>query len=198
MKGTNFVYERGGALYVNLTNKCTNACSFCIRNNHDGVGGKELWLEREPSFEDVLEQLPKDISGYKEVVFCGFGEPTCNIEVLSRVGKHVKSLGKRTRVNTNGQANLYYGKDVTDYFVGAVDAVNVSLNASDATEYQKICKSRYGEKAFYAMLEFAALCQKKGLEVIMSVVEVIGAKEIAACKKLCEEKGLKLRVRTYE
>jgi len=194
----NFVYELGNTLYINLTNTCTNSCDFCIRNNHTGVGGKELWLDAEPSFEDVLSQLPQNILSYNEVVFCGFGEPTCNLDVLVQVGKHVKSLGQQMRLNTNGQANLYHGKDVTELLIGAVDTVNVSLNASTAENYQAVCNSVYGETAFYALLEFAQLCKTKGMHVILSVVDVVGKDEIEACSDLCRQRGLNLRVRAYE
>jgi len=162
------------------------------------VGGKELWLDRDAAFEDIISQLPESISHYREIVFCGFGEPTCNLEVLSLAGKYLKRLGQRVRLNTNGQANLYYGQDVTGRLVGAVDVVNVSLNASNAKEYQHICKSAYGEYAFDALLEFASQCQEKGMEVIMSVVDIIGEEEIEACRKLCNDRKLTLRVRNYE
>ena len=198
MSSTNFVYDRDGKLYINVTNKCTNNCDFCIRHNHNSVGGKELWLEREPTVTDIKEQLPKNILQFSEVVFCGFGEPTCSIDVVSETGKYLKSLGISTRINTNGQANLFYGKDVTEKFIGAVDVVNVSLNASNAKKYQQICKSIYGKSAFSALLEFALLCQEKGLDVILSVVDIIGSEEIEKCKKLCEKNKLKLRIRTYE
>ena len=198
MSSTNFVYNRDGKLYINVTNKCTNNCDFCIRHNHDGVGGKDLWLEREPTFKDIKEQLPQNILTYSEVVFCGFGEPTCNIDVVRETGRYLKGQGAKTRINTNGQANLLYKKDVTEKLVGAIDVVNVSLNASNAKKYQQICKSVYGEVAFDALLEFALLCQEKGLEVILSVVDIIGNKEVEECKKLCKKNNLKLRVRTYE
>jgi len=198
MTKENFVYELNNTLYINLTNRCTNSCNFCIRNNHNSVGGKELWLTREPSFEDVIAQLPENVRAYKEAVFCGFGEPTCRLEVLTKVGKHLKTLGMAVRLNTNGQGNLFHGRDITGDLAVAVDIVNVSLNASNAKEYQRICQSEYGDNSFNAMLDFAKLCKEKGLEVIMSVIDIIGKKEIAACQKLCEEKNLNLRVRTYE
>ncbi len=194
----NFVYEVGDNLYVNLTNQCSNSCFFCIRNSHDGMNGKNLWLDKEPTAKEVIESLPKNLDKYNEVVFCGFGEPTYKIDIMREVGKYVKSLGKKTRINTNGQANLIFGYDVTEKLVGAIDTVNVSLNASNASEYQRICSSVFGEKAFEAMLDFAEKCRDRGIDVIMSVVDIIGDKEVEACKKLCESRNLKLRVRKFE
>ncbi len=194
----NYVYEVGNNLYINLTNQCSNSCFFCIRNNHDGLNGKTLWLDNEPEAGDIIDSLPEDLDKYKEVVFCGFGEPTYKIDVMNEVGKYIKAKGKKTRVNTNGQANLLFGKDVTDKLVGAIDKVNVSLNASNSNEYQRICHSVFGEKAFDAMLDFAKECRDKGMEVVMSVVDVIGDEEIDACRKLCEKHGLNLKIRKFE
>ena len=194
----NYVYEVGNNLYINVTNQCSNDCFFCIRNGHDEMNGKNLWLDKEPTFDDVLAQLPDDLSKYNEIVFCGFGEPTYRIDLLAELGKFFKSKGKVTRINTNGQANLIFGDDVAEKLVGAIDKVNVSLNASNASEYQRICKSVFGEDSFEAMLEFAHQCQDLGMDVIMSVVDIIGKDEVDACQKLCDERGLRLRVRAFE
>ena len=169
----NYVYEVGNNLYINVTNQCSNDCFFCIRNGHDDMNGTNLWLDKEPNFNDVLAQLPDDLSKYGEVVFCGFGEPTYKIDLLSELGKYFKSKGMTTRLNTNGQANLIFGDDVAEKLVGAVDKVNVSLNASNAKEYPRICKSVFGEDSFEAMLEFAHQCQDLGMDVNLSVVDII-------------------------
>lgn len=194
----NYVYEVGNNLYINLTNKCSNDCFFCIRNGHDDMNGTNLWLDCEPDFDDVVNQLPDDLSKYDEIVFCGFGEPTYKIDLMCQLGRFFKSKGKTTRINTNGQANLIFGDDVTEKMVGAIDKVNVSLNASNAKEYQRICKSVFGEDSFESMLEFAHQCQDLGMDVIMSVVDIIGKDEVDACQQLCDERGLKLRVRVFE
>ena len=194
----NYVYEVGNNLYINVTNQCSNDCFFCIRNGHDEMNGTNLWLDKEPTFDDVLAQLPADLSKYDEIVFCGFGEPTYRIDLLAELGKFFKSKGKVTRINTNGQANLIFGDDVAEKLVGAIDKVNVSLNASNAQEYQRICKSVFGEDSFEAMLEFAHQCQDLGMDVIMSVVDIIGKDEVDACQQLCDERGLKLRLRVFE
>ena len=162
------------------------------------MNGKNLWLDKEPTAQEIIDSLPQDLSKYKEVVFCGFGEPTYKLDVMCQVGRYVKEQGQHTRVNTNGQANLLHGRDVTEELVGAIDIVNVSMNASNAGKYQRICNSNFGEVAFVAMLDFAYKCQKRGMQVVMSVVDVIGEEEIEACRELCDKKGLTLRVRKFE
>ena len=107
MKGSeeryeNFTYEIGGSLYINLTSKCSNDCTFCVRNEKADYFGHKLWLSREPSAQDVTARLPQEISRYKEYVFCGFGEPTIKLDVLLEVAKEIKARGGVTRINTNG------------------------------------------------------------------------------------------------
>ncbi len=194
-----YVYEAyGKKLYINLTNRCSNACEFCIRNGKEGLSGNRLWLEKEPTFEDVLRQLPKNLDDYDEITFCGFGEPTYNFDTLVKVGRYLSVIGKKVRLNTNGQGNLIQGRDITDDLIGAVDTVSISLNEADAERYQKICHCRFGEQGFDAMLEFARLCKEKGFRVILSVVDVIGEEQVKRCRALCEANGWNLRVRTYE
>lgn len=191
-----YVYELDGNLYINLTNKCSNACEFCVRNGKQGYFGNPLWLEKEPTADEVLDAIDYD-KKYNQVVFCGFGEPTEKIDVLVKVGEALKKKGYAVRLNTNGQGNLINGRDITGELKKAVDFINVSLNASNATEYQKICKSRFGENAFYELLNFAEKCRDKGIKTNLSIVDVIGEEQVELCKKLAEKHGLPLRVREY-
>ncbi len=193
----NFVYEFGNSLYINLTNKCSNACEFCVRNIKRGVGNDDLWLTREPSFDDIKEDLSLfDLKKYDEVVFCGYGEPTCALPVLSQVGPYLKRLGVKTRINTNGQAGLINKRDdVPKLIAPYIDSASISLNASTPELYQEICRSKYGEQAFYAMLDFTKGCVDAGIDTTLSVVDFIGEEEIEACRKLAESVGAKYRVR---
>ena len=195
MKKSNvFVYLLDGNLYLNLTNRCSNACSFCVRNGKESYYGNALWLEREPTAAEVLEQIPD--RPFAEAVFCGFGEPTERMDVLKIVAGELKERGCTVRLNTNGQGNLINGRDITTELAMYVDKVNVSLNAPNAAAYQAICKSVYGEAAFGELLRFACLCRDKSMEAVLSVVDCIGETAVAECRKLAEENGLKLRVRT--
>ena len=191
-----YVYEIGDSLYINFTNRCTNRCSFCVRNNNNGVGGFDLWLNKEPTAEEIIAEAEK-YEGYKKMVMCGFGEPMIKIDELVKVASHFKKKGFYIRINTNGQANAYHGRDVTQDIVGIVDKVSVSMNAPTAEEYQEICKSIYGEAAFDIMLDFAKKCIEKGIDVTLSVVDVIGEENIRKCEAIAKGVGAKFRVRTY-
>lgn len=81
------LYEVHDNLYVNMTNKCPCACTFCLRQTRDEMNHSgSLWLEREPSVEEVKNEFSKfDMDKYKEVVFCGFGEPTERLDDVLEV-----------------------------------------------------------------------------------------------------------------
>lgn len=193
----NFVYEYGDSLYINLTNKCPNNCEFCLRNFKNGVGEDDLRLSREPNFEDVKEALSLfPLKKYDEIVFCGFGEPMCALSVLSQVGPYLKRLGLKTRVNTNGLGGLWNKRgDVPQLISKYIDAVSISLNASNRELYQEICRSKYGEEAFDAIIDFTKGCVENGIDTTLTVVDFIGEDEINECRKLADELGAKFRVR---
>lgn len=195
----NYVYILNNKIYINLTNRCSNSCDFCIRQGRQGMSDTTLWIDDEPTAEDVIEQLPSNLDDFdSEVVFCGFGEPTYNLEALDEVASYLHCVDKTTRINTNGQANLINGQDVTDLIVTSCDVINVSLNECNATKYQAHCNSVFGAKAYDAMLEFAELCKRRGGNVIFSVVDSIGQADIEACQKLADKMGIPLRVRIKE
>ncbi|MCH5152659.1 MAG: radical SAM protein [Clostridiales bacterium] len=195
----NYVYIIGNKIYINLTNRCSNNCDFCIRQGREGMSGTALWIDDEPTAADVIEQLPTNLDDYEpEVVFCGFGEPTYNLEALDEVASYLHCVDKTTRINTNGQANLINKEDVTELIVTSCDVINVSLNECNADKYQQHCNSIFGTKAYEAMLEFATLCKQKGGNVIFSVVDSIGAKDIAECQRLADRLHIPLRIRAKE
>ena len=203
-------YELGDSLYLNLTNMCSNACEFCLRGGSKNIdserwetsddlsGTSELWLEREPSVDEIILELKRrDLSIYKEVVFCGFGEPFMRFDDCCEVAKWLKSQGVRIRVNTNGQANLIHNRDITGEMSGLFDVVSISLNNKNAAEYEAVCHSDYGEAAFDALLEFGKKCSKQGMETVFSVVDILPSEDIEICKKLAAEHGGRLRIREY-
>jgi radical SAM enzyme (TIGR04100 family) len=191
-------YELGNSLYINITNRCTNRCSFCVRNYTTGLGdGLNLWLEREPTVAEVLADIQKrDIAKYKELVFCGYGEPMIRADDVLEICKKLKeNCQVPIRINTNGHANLIYGRDITPLLKGLADSISISLNAKNAQGYQKICQSEFGEKAYDAVLDFTAKVKKYVPKVILSVVDVIPAKDIEACREIARRLGADFRIR---
>lgn len=194
-----YVYELDGNVYINLTNKCSNGCEFCVRNERASYYGNYLWIRHgDPSAEKVIAELDrKDFAAYKELVFCGFGEPTYKLAEMVKIAEYAHSRGMKTRLNTNGQGNLINKRDIVPDLKGKIDLVNVSLNAPDAESYQKICHSQYRLDAFPALIEFAKLCVKNGVACRFSVVDCIGEDAVESCRRLAESSGVPLYVRKY-
>ncbi len=191
-------YELGDSLYVNVTNRCTNRCTFCIRD-HGNVGGYDLWLQKEPSLEEMCKAMDNiDWKRYREVVFCGYGEPLMRLEEVVAMAAEIKKRSALpVRVNTNGHANAIYGKDITPKLEG-IDTLSISLNAKDEVQYDEICKPAF-EGAFETVKQFARLSKNHVKEVILSVVDtIISPEDIEKCQKIAEEIGVPLRVRHYE
>ena len=192
---------QGATVYVNLTNRCPCACTFCLRQTKEMEEGHSLWLKKEPTVEEVIQEFQKyDLDDFKEVVFCGFGEPLERVEDVVQIAGILKHFRRDLpiRINTNGLANLIHQRDVTPELKGRIDTVSISLNAPDAGEYDALTRSRFGKESFQAMLDFASLCRQYVPPVVMTVVDIIGDEKIQRCQAICDELGVKLRVRPFE
>ncbi len=195
-----YAYVLDGNLYINLTNKCSNACDFCVRNERDSYYGNYLWLRHgDPTVEKVIAAVSGmgDLTRFKEAVFCGFGEPTYKIAEIVELCDYFHEKGLKTRLNTNGQGNLINKRDITPDLKDKIDLVNVSLNASCVEKYQPICRSQFGEAGFAGLIEFAKLCRRNGVACRFSIVDCIGEEEVEACKRLAQSVNIPLYVRDY-
>lgn len=195
-------YELDNALYVNITNQCPCSCVFCIRNSTDVIRDSEsLWfLSHEPTFEEIKEDFKRfDISKYKEIVFCGYGEPTERLKTLIKTASFLKEeTNLPIRLNTNGLGELINkGEKITPLLKGLFDTVSISLNAPNSKRFVQVTNSAFGEKSFDALLSFAKDAKEVFPEVVFTVVDVISEDEIEACQSLADEMGIKLRVRNY-
>ena len=195
-------YPVKNGIYVNMTNRCPCACTFCLRQHGPSVYGSDpLWLEREPTVEEVCASLDgRDLPRYDEVVFCGYGEPTERLDDLLQVAAHIKSKGDiPIRINTNGLSDLIHGERTAPKLKGLIDTVSVSLNATNKEEYCKVVRPRFGLESYEAMLRFTKDCVAYVPNVVMTVVDVVTSpREQERCREICEELGATLRVRPYE
>lgn len=196
------LYEVHNNLYVNLTNRCSCACTFCLRQDRDRMGNSNsLWLEHEPTVEEAIAEFAKfRREDYDEVVFCGFGEPTEAFDVLKEVAAFVKREWKcPIRINTNGQGSLINGRDIAPELEGLIDTVSISLNHPDREKYQEIVRSKFGVAGYDGMLAFAEECTKYVSNVVMTTVETtITKEEEAQCREICEKLGVTYRIRAWE
>ncbi len=202
-KEMTILYKVHNNLYVNLTNRCPCACTFCLRQTKDNVTGDDssLWLSHEPSVQEVIDEFEKfDVEAFDEIVFCGFGEPTERLDTMLEVAAYIKKqFGKPIRVNTNGLANLIWEENVTPKLAGLVDTISVSLNTPDAKRYQEIVCSKFGEQSFEAMLTFAKDAKKYVKNVILSTVSTtLTEEEEKRCQEICDTLGVTYRIRLFE
>jgi TatD family-associated radical SAM protein len=202
-------YQVGDSLYLNITNRCTNQCPFCIRYKSREFNQKyQLWLEKEPTAGELLAEIG-DPAKYKQIVFCGYGEPTIRLDVIKAVAGELKSKiqtakskvnpNSKTpiiRVDTNGTGNLFWGRNILPELKGLIDFISVSLNADSAEQYDKLCHSLYGLAAFPAVLDFIRKAEKYIPEVEATVVD-LPAVDKEKARALADGLGVKFRIRPY-
>ena len=170
-------YEYEDALYVNLTNKCNCNCEFCLRHGRkEGSIYTEdsLWLEREPTREEALDSfLSRDVCSYREIVFCGYGEPTYRLDDILWLVDQPELKGR-------------------------IDTLSISLNAVTAAEYTALCHPAQGEAAYQAMLDFAREATRYVPHVVLTIVDKDkSSEEIETCRQIAAELGVKLRIRSF-
>lgn len=198
------VYQIGNNLYLNLTNRCTNRCTFCVRDQSARYEGYSLWLQNgEPSAAALKEAFARELSrvcaaggAVEEAVFCGYGEPVLRLNEMLELADFVHGLGFKTRVNTNGHGSLFHGRNIAPELKGKIDLVNVSLNAPDEESYNALCRPQLAG-AFAATVGFAKQCKAAGVPCLFSVVDCIPPEQLARCRALAEEAGVPLRVREF-
>ena len=195
------IYKVRKGLYINITNRCPCNCAFCVRQEAAGINkGESLWLDHEPSIEEIEQALRDvDFTRYEEVVFCGYGEPCERLDALIATARMIKErTDTPIRLNTNGLSDLINNKKTAPLLAGLIDHVSISLNAPDKEAYAALCQPVYGEAAFDAILRFALDCKEVIPIVNFSVVEVLDAEQLRACQKLSEDLGIDLRIRKRE
>ena len=168
------LYRYGSTYYINMTNRCPCRCVFCVRDSTPRLGDADsLWLDHEPTVDEVMEELRKvDLSKSREVVFCGYGEPTERFE------------------------DLINGRDIVPEMEGVIDSVSISLNAPNSDEYQEVSRPSFGEAAYPAVLEFIRECRERISGVTVSVVGgSISQESEDECARMAREMNVRFRVR---
>lgn len=199
----NLVYLLGGKIYINLTNKCTNECVFCIRSLKDNVCGANLWLKNDSvTAEEVINQINVIKKDENEIIFCGYGEPTLKLDVLKEVAKYIKEnfKGIKVRLNTNGHANVIHKRNIIPELVGLIDEISISLNAPTEELYKELAQPNLVcENVLDEVKDFIKKSVEAGIDTTASVVE--GYKNydinVKECEKIAQDLGAKFRVREW-
>ena len=193
------LYTYKNQVYANITNRCDCNCQFCIRSHKDSVGEADnLWHKSEPTLEEIRQAMDAfDFKGYDELVYCGYGEPTCALDNLLASAAYAKEKQNiKIRLNTNGLANLYHKRNIIHELAKVIDSVSVSLNAPTAEKYQEVTRPQF-ENAFPALLEFAELAKGAFEHVQFSIVDVLPEEEIKECQRIADERGIYLKIRKF-
>lgn len=192
-------YNIKNSLYLNITNHCTNRCDFCIRDHGTGLYAS-LKLEREPALDEILgDVLSQNLHKYKEIVFCGYGEPTCRLYDLLAICKKLREVTDTPiRLNTNGHASLISGEDTAPMFKGLIDVVSISMNAADPDTYYQLCHPKFGEDTYVGVLKFAREISKYVPKVVLTAVEnTIQPDDVDRCRRIAADLGAEFRLREY-
>ncbi len=190
------VYRHGDRLYVNLTNRCTARCLFCVRESRPVVEGKSLRLRREHTAAEYLKAMG-DPRQYSEVVFCGYGEPTLRLQELLQLARAVKAAGCRVRLNTNGHGNLIHKRNIVPELKTCLDEISISINAPDPLTYLRIVRPDSGKTAFGAVIDFVWECVGCIPRVTLTAIDFPG-QDLEACRRLAEDMGAEFRMREYQ
>lgn len=192
-------YNIKNSLYLNITNHCTNRCDFCIRDHGTGLYAS-LKLEREPALDEILgDVLSQNLHKYKEIVFCGYGEPTCRLYDLLAICKKLREVTDTPiRLNTNGHASLISGEDTAPMFKGLIDVVSISMNAADPDTYYQLCHPKFGEDTYVGVLKFAREISKYVPKVVLTAVEsTIQPDDVDRCRRIAADLSAEFRLREY-
>ena len=192
------IYQLGNSLYLNITNRCTNRCVFCIRNFTDKVGDKKLVLHKEPSSLEIIESLKKiDLRLYKEVVFCGFGEPLIRVEVVKKISSFIKHSYPSTpiRIDTNGHGNIFNQRNIVPEISPYIDAISISLNAESKEKYNRLSRPIFSD-AYEAVIEFIKISKIYIKDVTVSVVN-LPIVDIKKCEKIAEDLKVNFKIRDF-
>ncbi|MDI6729498.1 MAG: YchF/TatD family DNA exonuclease [Thermodesulfovibrionales bacterium] len=195
MPEAEIAYRIRDSLYLNVTNRCTSKCTFCVKFHTDFVKGHKLRLEHEPT-EEELKNAIGDPTEYKEVVFCGYGEPLLRLDAVKSVASWVKGKGGKVRINTNGHGNLIHKRNILPELQGLVDSISISLDAQDEETYNRICRPAF-KNAFNEVVNFIREAKKYIPDVTATVVTAEGV-DVDKCREITDSLGVKLRVRRLD
>ncbi|MFH2070931.1 MAG: TatD family nuclease-associated radical SAM protein [Elusimicrobiota bacterium] len=190
-------YKYKNNLYLNITNRCTMRCPYCIKYRWRWkYRGYNLRLKNEPAAEEIIRAIDSRLKGIKEAVFCGYGEPTLRLDVIKTVAAHLKKSSVFVRINTNGHGDMINGRNICPELKGIVDRVSISLNVCNARDYYEMHKPVFGMKTFKGVIEFVKECRKYVPEVVITTVRLPGV-DIKKCREIARAMGAGFSARKY-
>ncbi len=190
-------YRAKGNIYLNITDRCSCSCGFCLAEFTDEVFGYDLTLHAEPDVDEIERAIELEFldGPADEVVFCGLGEPTMRLDDVLAVTEWLRLRRIPARLVTNGHGELLNpGRDVaTELATAGLGAVTVSLNAADPATYDELCRPTFS-KAHRAVIRFARRCVEEGMETTVTALDQPGV-DLDDCEALARAIGAEFRAR---
>jgi TatD DNase family protein len=193
-------YALKESIYINVTRACTNNCAFCLRQRRDNFFyGYNLNLAADPTVPEMIDAATAlaKAGRYKEIVFCGYGEPTCRVADVLKAAEALRKLALPLRLDTNGHGNMINGRDVVSELARVFDGVSISLNAHDRQSYVRLCRPDAGEKAFDAVMDFIKRAAASRMECTVTVLDHCGVNVEASRALVAQIPRARFRVRRY-
>ncbi|NVK21778.1 MAG: radical SAM protein [Kangiellaceae bacterium] len=195
------VYAIDDSLYLNISNRCTLECTFCpkTQGSHQ-VHDYDLSITKQPSSDEIISQielLDDKLIDYKEVVFCGFGEPTLRLQQLKAVASYLKSKNIKVRLNTDGLANLVHKRNILLELKPLIDSISISLNSDDERSYIKHCQPQL-KHAYKAVLEFIRLAPNYINDVRVTAINGLEQVNIHNCQQIAYSAGANFLARELD
>jgi len=190
------VYRIRDSLYINTTIQCSNECQFCVRFHGDIVKGHNLRITTDPSVSEVIKEINYYQGNFKEVVFCGFGEPFIRLDFIKSVAHELKKQNIYIRIDTNGQGNLIHKRNVLPELQGLIDEVCVSLNTPNEKLYNEICRPHLGKNVYAGIIDFIQEAKKIIPRVVITFLDLPQV-NIEEMKQKAQALGVAYRMRHY-
>lgn len=192
-----YIYRIGNSLYVNLTNRCSLACTFCPKQSDEyTLHEYNLAMDKHPQADRIITEL-EQAGDYDELVFCGYGESTFRLTQMLAVAHYAKTKGKRVRLNTDGLGNLIHKRNILPELAENIDALSISLNAQNKHIYNYHCQPSL-PGSYEAMREFVQQAPDYFDDVTVTAIEGLEAVDIEACENIARDAGVKFRTRQLD
>ena len=207
----NIIYQKrkGPEFSINFTNQCPNACTFCIRDFSSGWKDDNLYLEKDPSVDEIKLAIKNEINSridkIKLIKFCGYGEPLVRPNVIIEVSKYIKSIlpDCLIQINTSGWPYYDYANGYLKKFHNAgVSIISVSINAPDENSYNRITRPgvySLRKNAYQLTLDFIKESVKHGFKTRATLVKInnLNQKDITRTENLIESYGATFLLRKF-
>ena len=191
------VYDIGNHRYLNITARCTLRCQFCPKHNGSKhIHEYDLSLSKRITAGDIIPLLG-DVNKVDEYVFCGFGEPTLNLECLLQVAHAIKAQGGRVRLNTDGLGNHFHRRNILPELSQCVDSLSISLNSDTEQTYEQHCRPKLAG-SYQALLEFIQQAPQFIPDVQVSAINGLANVDMARCRAIAEHTGAKFKQRELD